>query len=79
MRDGGSGSGISSNLKKLQRERDNVREDFENREREYVKRLETAGTEISEIKKELHELRTKVLKMEMNEQSLTEEVRNFPF
>ncbi|VDM95435.1 unnamed protein product [Thelazia callipaeda] len=64
-----------SKLKKLQRERDREKEEFEKREQEYVRRLESANNENSTIKKELQELRTKILQMEMNERSLTEEIR----
>ncbi|VDK43764.1 unnamed protein product [Gongylonema pulchrum] len=71
----GTPSELSSSLKKLQREREKMKEEFEKRECEYVKRLETANAENSASKKELNELKTKVMKMEMNEQSLSEEIR----
>ncbi|EJW88490.1 hypothetical protein WUBG_00605 [Wuchereria bancrofti] len=65
----------SSSLKKLQREHDRKKEEFEKREQGYVKRLESANNENSENEKELQELRAKILKMEVNEQNLTEEIR----
>ncbi|KAL3998328.1 Golgin subfamily A member 5 protein [Acanthocheilonema viteae] len=65
----------SSSLKKLQREHDKEKEEFEKREQNYVKRLESANNESSETEKELQELRAKILKMEMSEQNLIEEIR----
>ncbi|KAK6106847.1 Golgin subfamily A member 5 protein [Brugia pahangi] len=65
----------SSSLKKLQREHNRKKEEFEKREQGYVKRLESANNENSENEKELQELRAKILKMEVNEQNLTEEIR----
>uniref|UniRef100_A0A8R1TXG2 Golgin-84 n=1 Tax=Onchocerca volvulus TaxID=6282 RepID=A0A8R1TXG2_ONCVO len=64
-----------SSLKKLQREHNREKEEFEKREQDYVKRLESANNENSETEKELQRLRAKILEMEMNEQNLVEEIR----
>lgn len=68
-----------SSLKKLQRERNREKEEFEKREQDYVKRLESANNENSETEKELQRLRAKILEMEMNEQNLVEEVHKFHY
>ncbi|EJD74716.1 hypothetical protein LOAG_18006 [Loa loa] len=65
----------SFSLKKLQREHDREKEEFKKREESYVKRLKSANNENSENEKELQKLRTKILKMEVNEQNLMEEMR----
>ncbi|MCP9260949.1 hypothetical protein DINM_004349 [Dirofilaria immitis] len=67
-------NGITNDLKKLQREHNKEKEEFEKREQDYVKRLKSANNENSETEQELQKLRTKILKMEMNEQNLVEEV-----
>ncbi|VDO46923.1 unnamed protein product, partial [Onchocerca flexuosa] len=64
-----------TSLKKLQREHNKEKEEFEKREQDYVKRLESANNENSETEKELQKLRAKILEMEMNEQNLVEEIR----
>ncbi|KAM3721430.1 Golgin subfamily A member [Dirofilaria immitis] len=68
-------NGITNDLKKLQREHNKEKEEFEKREQDYVKRLKSANNENSETEQELQKLRTKILKMEMNEQNLVEEIR----
>ncbi|CAG9537764.1 unnamed protein product [Cercopithifilaria johnstoni] len=72
---GGISNGQPSSLKKLQHEHDKEKEEFEKREQDYVKRLESANNENSETEKELQKLKAKILKMEMNEQNLMEEIR----
>lgn len=71
---GGIANDQSFSLKKLQREHDREKEEFEKREQDYVKRLESANSENSQTEKELQELKTKILKLEVNEQNLMEEV-----
>ncbi|VDK83645.1 unnamed protein product, partial [Litomosoides sigmodontis] len=74
-RDRGIRDDQSYSLKKLQTEHDKEKEEFEKREQDYVKRLESANNKYSKTEKELQELRTEILKMEMNEQKLMEEIR----
>lgn len=76
---GGIANDHSFSLEKLQREHDKEKEEFEKREQDYVKRLESANNENSETEKELQDLRTKILKMEMNEKNMMEEVCKFFF
>lgn len=76
---GGIGNDQSSSLKKLQLEHDKEKEEFEKREQDYVRRLESANNKHSKTEKELQELGTKILQMEMNEQNLMEEVCKFLF
>lgn len=69
----------SSSLNKLRSEHNREREEFEKREQNYVERLESVSNANLENEKELQELRTKMLKMEMNERDLLEEVCSFWF
>uniref|UniRef100_A0A915PZN8 Rho-GAP domain-containing protein n=1 Tax=Setaria digitata TaxID=48799 RepID=A0A915PZN8_9BILA len=52
-------------LKKLQGDYVREKAEFEKREHDYVKRLESANNENSTSKRELQELKTKILKMEI--------------